>query len=594
MQRDAGIVFHPIKQLAQRRFVGRKRWQGGIYCQFVDDLIRAKYLAGDSQQLVFGRLAGNLPFQHELSTLDAGLPVAQGRGRRCNHTAGYGRCGRNGCRLRSRSIAVAHFEHQHRQRANGRQINPFAPAGRGGFVQRHSRSRCCCHGTPSGLGRALFGRFRSCINCRSLRRLCGRHGHFRRFRHGVRCDDRQAACGQYLPAFFFLGAFHAHDQGHRQTHGFGCGHNAFGDGVAAHDAAKNIDQNGFHVPVLEHDLERLGHLLGRGTAAYVEKVGGLAAVQLDGVHGRHGQPRTIDHAADVAAQTDVGQAEFGCLQLGRIFLIQIAIRHDFGVAEQRIAVEVEFGIQRRDGALAVAVERIDFHQRGVRLHVASVELAAHVDKLRPRIWRHAHALRQLFALRLGQALLPVDKNLGNFLGLRARHFFDVHAARLRGNQRHFLRQTVGNARQVVLLLNIRAFFNIQAAYFLAPGPGLRGHQLHAQHLARKLLHLVDRARHFHAAALATPTGMDLGLDDPHRPTEFLRGLYGLLNGKGRNPARHRYAEFAQNILTLVLMNFHGIGSPTGTKTGVWHQATPAMHHTCTPCCSQLLMESVKK
>ena len=47
-------------------------------------------------------------------------------------------------------------------------------------------------------------------------------------------------------------------------------------------------------------------LLG-GVAADVQEVGGRAAVQLDDVHGRHGQARAVDHAADAAVQADVVQ-----------------------------------------------------------------------------------------------------------------------------------------------------------------------------------------------------------------------------------------------------------------------------------------------
>ena len=49
------------------------------------------------------------------------------------------------------------------------------------------------------------------------------------------------------------------------------------------------------------------YLLLRGIAAHIQKIGRGSAVQLDDVHGGHGQTCTVDHAADVAVQTDVVQ-----------------------------------------------------------------------------------------------------------------------------------------------------------------------------------------------------------------------------------------------------------------------------------------------
>ena len=77
---------------------------------------------------------------------------------------------------------------------------------------------------------------------------------------------------------------------------------ARGDDVALHDAAEDVDQDRLQLRVLQHDLERLGHLLGRGAAAHVEEVGGRAAVELDDVHGRHREAGAVHQAADVAVE----------------------------------------------------------------------------------------------------------------------------------------------------------------------------------------------------------------------------------------------------------------------------------------------------
>jgi hypothetical protein len=49
------------------------------------------------------------------------------------------------------------------------------------------------------------------------------------------------------------------------------------------------------------------------------------------------------------------------------------------------------------------------------------------------------------------------------------------------------------------------------------------------------LDVVQALGHFHAAALAAATGMDLGLDHPHAATELLRGFNSLLHSESRVP-----------------------------------------------------------
>src|SRR5690606_7364743 len=112
-------------------------------------------------------------------------------------------------------------------------------------------------------------------------------------------------------------------QRHLQVDLAGRGDHAFGDHVTLHDAAEDVDQNCLDVRVLQHDLEGFGDLLGGGTAAHVEEVGRRAAIQLDHIHGGHGQACTVHQAADVAVERDVGQVEFRGLDFRRIFLVQV-------------------------------------------------------------------------------------------------------------------------------------------------------------------------------------------------------------------------------------------------------------------------------
>src|SRR4051794_10021603 len=72
--------------------------------------------------------------------------------------------------------------------------------------------------------------------------------------HGVGADDGQAGFREHLLAQVLVGALHAHDERHGEVDGLAGGDHALGDGVAAHDAAEDVDQDALHALVLEHDL----------------------------------------------------------------------------------------------------------------------------------------------------------------------------------------------------------------------------------------------------------------------------------------------------------------------------------------------------
>jgi hypothetical protein len=97
----------------------------------------------------------------------------------------------------------------------------------------------------------------------------------------------------------------------------------------------------------------------RRAAADVEEVGGLAAVELDDVHRRHGKARAVDEAADVAVEGDVRKAELAGLHLGGFSSVGSNIA-SMSLWRKAVLVEVELGV---DGAMTC--------RRGVRWRRAS-------------------------------------------------------------------------------------------------------------------------------------------------------------------------------------------------------------------------------
>ena len=75
------------------------------------------------------------------------------------------------------------------------------------------------------------------------------------------------------------------------------------------------------------------------------KFAGAIAVELDDVHGRHGEAGAVDHAADGAVERDVVEIELRGLGLLLVFLVEIAQRDDVGMAVERVVVEADLGVE---------------------------------------------------------------------------------------------------------------------------------------------------------------------------------------------------------------------------------------------------------
>ena len=163
-------------------------------------------------------------------------------------------------------------------------------------------------------------------------------------------DDVEPGLGEDLLPLLHVGAFHAHHQRHLEPDLLRRLHDALGEHVAAQDAAEDVDEDGLHRGVGQDDLEGRLHLLGVGAAADVEEVGGLAAGGLDRVHRRHGEAGAVHHAADVAVERDVAQVVLRRLDLARILLVRIAQLAQVGVAEERVVVEADLGVEREQVA----------------------------------------------------------------------------------------------------------------------------------------------------------------------------------------------------------------------------------------------------
>ena len=182
-------------------------------------------------------------------------------------------------------------------------------------------------------------------------------------------------------AQFDVGAFEPHHQRHLQAHLLDRGDHAFGDDVAAHDAAEDVDEDALHVRVGGDDLEGFGHLLLGRAAAHVEEVGGFGAVELDDVHRGHGEARAVDHAADLAIQRDVVQVELRGGEFLGVFLGLVAQGGDVGLAVHGVAVEAHLGVEAFQLAVGRDDQGVDLQHLHVLLDEGLVEQLARAPRI---------------------------------------------------------------------------------------------------------------------------------------------------------------------------------------------------------------------
>ncbi len=150
----------------------------------------------------------------------------------------------------------------------------------------------------------------------------------------------------------------------------------------------------------------------------------------------------------------------------------------------------------------------------------------------------------------------IDREGGDPLRGLVGDLLDVHAALGRGDERNARGRAVDQRREVELLLDRRALFDVEPVDHLALGAGLVGDEGRAENACRLAAHVGNRLHDLDAARLAAAAGVDLRLDDPDRTAELVRGLLRLLDRECRDAVRHRHAEFPQNGFRLVLVNIH--------------------------------------
>ena len=304
---------------------------------------------------------------------------------------------------------------------------------------------------------------------------------------------------------------------------------------------------------------------------HVEEVRGLAPVELDDVHGGHGEPRPVHHAPDLAVESDVVEVVPARFDLGRVLLVLVAKGLELRATVERVVVEAHLRVEGHHPARAGEDEGIDLDDARIELDERPVEVR---EELRPRPRRVAGETepeRKTARMERLESGRGIDRDGEDLLGALLRDLLDVHPALGRGHRHHPPGSPVDEHGNVVLARDVAALLDVEPPHGPPRGPGLLREEHPAQHRTRVRPHLVEGAGNAHPApalgislepARAPSPGMDLGLDHPGAAPPDRLGRRDRLAHRERGAApRNRHAKGPQELLRLVLVDVHASSLP---------------------------------
>src|SRR5690606_23509264 len=174
-----------------------------------------------------------------------------------------------------------------------------------------------------------------------------------------------------------------------------------------------------------------------------------------------------------------------------------------------VGVEVHLRVERQHLAVAGDDQRVDFGQARVGFPECLVQRLQHLTALVDGALGNTDLAGNVFGFGVGQTGERIDEHLVDFLGRLGGDFFDVHTAFAGGHQRHALGAAIDDHADVQFFLDVGAFLDQQTTDLLAFGAGLVRHQLHTEDIVRVFANLIERLRHFHAAALTAAASVNL-------------------------------------------------------------------------------------
>src|ERR1700691_2243844 len=131
------------------------------------------------------------------------------------------------------------------------------------------------------------------------------------------------------------------------------------------------------------------------------------------------------------------------------------------MAEERVVVEVDLGVEREELVVLCGDEGIDLEERRIGVDEGAIEALEEADRLADLRGLEAEREGELARLPCPESNGGIDRLFENGSGSFRGDFFDLHAAGLRGHENQLARCAVENDAEVELAIDRGGFFNQQ-------------------------------------------------------------------------------------------------------------------------------------
>ena len=205
-----------------------------------------------------------------------------------------------------------------------------------------------------------------------------------------------------------VGTLQSSDDGNTEVHGLNDGNQTLGDGIASHDTTKDVDEDGGDLGVAGDEVKGLLDGLGAGSTTDVEEVGGRSAVELDDIHGGHGEAGAVDQASNITVELDEVETRLGGLDLVGILLAGVTPVENLLLSEVCVVVKVELGVHAEDLVVRGLGKRVDLDLSGILLHKDLVKLLDRVGGIINALLRETNVGGNLASDLVRDALVDVN------------------------------------------------------------------------------------------------------------------------------------------------------------------------------------------
>ncbi len=334
-------------------------------------------------------------------------------------------------------------------------------------------------------------------------------------------------------------------------------HDPVGHRVTCGDAAEDVDEHALHVRVGKDDLQTVRHHLGRGATADVQEVRGTnrsrTRVQLlagvgDDVERRHDQAGAVADDADLALELDVVEVLLLGPGFQRVSGFLVLERRVVGVPELGVLVQADLAVERKDRPVRCLHQRVDLDQCGVLRGESGPQLLQDVDHLVADGRLEPGRVGDLRGFGRVDAGQRVHWDSRQRLRALHRELLDLDAALDAGHRQVGAVGPVEQEGHVVLLRDVAGLRHQHAMNRVTL-------DVHAEDGLGLLLRLSRVLSQLHAAGLATPTGLDLGLDHD-RGTDLVCDGARAVSCLGYFSRQHRDSMLGEEVLRLILHQIH--------------------------------------